>query len=95
MTKLTVNKTKLVKLCREMGYNPPKDAEFTKAFRVRWWWLEWGEDGIYYKASLFSDAGRVFLGVRKESKERQYGWYCLNVTNDQLARIGLLEEHTK
>lgn len=96
--KLKANKTKLIALCREMGYRPTREAEFTKAFRDRSWWLEWGENGTFHRAHFFIDWGRVLLGVEKKWEEYWDGepckketWHVHNVTNDQISRLGLVE----
>lgn len=98
MAQLICNKTKLIKLCREHGYHPQtRDAQFAKAFRKRTWWLEWGEDGVYYRASFFVEAGKVVLGVSRQWLDEQSGseksdWHCSNVTMAQLGRLQLIQK---
>lgn len=40
MKRLTANKAKMLRLCREYGM-APKNALFTKVYRSQTWWLEW------------------------------------------------------
>ena len=61
---LTANKTKMINLLREFGFEPTRTAQFSKAFRRRTWWLEWFDDTRSYKATLSTAAGRAFLGIR-------------------------------
>ena len=90
MVQICVNKTKLRALCQELGYNPSRNAEFMKAFRDGVWWLEWGDDGTWYRASLFVDRGHVCFSVRwKTENKRVENWECIDITNDQLSRLGL------
>lgn len=99
MAKLTCNKTKLIKLCHEHGYQPTVDAVYTKAYRARTWWLEWVEDDAYYKISFTSTAGRAYLGCDKswynDFGEKQHTWQSNNVTMDQLNRLGLIDKEGK
>lgn len=99
MARLTCTKAKLFKLCQEIGYQPPKKAVYTKAHRARTWWLEWVEDGDFYKIIFSCAAGRAYLACEKswydDNCDMQHTWCCNNVTMEQLNRLGLIEEEGK
>lgn len=95
MAHLVCSKTKLVKLCREFGYDPAKDATYQKALRSPSWWLKWSDNGIYYSAWFSTTAGRAVLGVTKEWYSDFYNdntscWNTHNVPWEQLNRLGLV-----
>lgn len=99
MAKLTCTKTRLIKLCHEHGYHPPKNAVYTKAHRARTWWLEWSANGDFYKNSFSSTAGRAYLGCDKswydDNCDRQHTWQCNYLAMDQLDCLGLIEKEEK
>ncbi len=94
MLVLTANKTKMIRLVRSMGYNPTQNAEFTKAYRCRHWWLEWEDGNNSYHAVLSSHRGVAFLGM----KQKEYGssspekWTAWDITPAQLQEFELVEE---
>ncbi len=92
MLLLTANKTKMIKLARDLGYNPPSKSQFTKLFRSRTWWLEWGDGTGYYSATLSTAAGRAFFGVRFNDGENPEKWTATTLTFAKLLAFGLVEE---
>lgn len=73
MKRLTANKTKMIRLCREYGL-APKDALFTKVYRSRTWWLEWidiqdsAQSGIW-KVTFMACAGKPMLIITNGLKD--------------------------
>ena len=69
MKRLTANKTKMIRLCREYGL-APKDALFTKVYRSRTWWLEWldVQSGIW-KVTFMACAGKPMLIITNGLKD--------------------------
>ena len=67
MKRLTANKTKMLRICREYGLDP-KNALFTKASRT--WWLEWidVQSGIW-KVTFTSCAGKPMLTITHDRKD--------------------------
>ena len=92
MLVLTATKTKLIKLARSLGYDPPKNSQFTKLFRSRTWWLEWGDGTGFYSAILDTAAGRAFFGVTFDDGENPKQWKSTTLPLAKLREFGLVEE---
>ena len=73
MKRLTANKTKMIRLCREYGM-APKNALFTKVYRSQTWWLEWidvqdsTQSGIW-KVTFMACAGKPMLTITNGLKD--------------------------
>ena len=73
MKRLTANKTKMIRLCREYGLDP-KNALFTKACSPQTWWLEWidvqdsAQSGIW-KVTLTVCSGKPMLTIINDRKD--------------------------
>ena len=66
MKRLTANKTKMLRLCREYGM-APKNALFTKASRT--WWLEWIDvQSGCWKVTLTVCSGKPMLTIINDRK---------------------------
>lgn len=90
---LIANKTKMIKLLRSYGYAPSRTAQFKKAFRRRTWWLEWLDDTGSYQATLFTVAGRAFLGISFwDSLSAPEQWISHTLDGDVLDKYNLREE---
>ena len=87
--RLSVNKTKLMRLCKELGYNPPRNAKFDKLFREWSWRLEW-EDNAFYSAHLFDCPGGLVLGVTVYAEDKEH-WKAHELTIEQIKRLGIAE----
>ncbi len=94
MLVLTANKTKMLELTKAMGYNPPRKAQFVKAFRSRTWWLEWEDNDGSYSATLSTAAGRAFWGMRYQEYDtgRPEQWTAKTLSLTELQKFGLVEE---
>lgn len=93
MRVLTANKTKLLRLVRAKGYDAPRNARFTKAFRSRTWWLEWMDDLGSWQATLSIAAGRAFLGMRyRVDLDGPEKWTAHTLSRSELEEFELLEE---
>ncbi len=94
MLVLTANKTKMMELTKAMGYNPPRKAQFVKAFRDRHWWLEWWDNSGEYSAVLSTAAGHAFFGMRYREFDtgRPEQWTAWDLTAEQLREFDLVEE---
>ena len=67
MKRLTANKTKMIRLCREYGLDP-KNALFTKASRT--WWLEWIDvQSGCWKVTLTVCSGKPMLTITNGLKD--------------------------
>lgn len=67
MKRLTANKTKMFRLCREYGM-APKNALFTKASRT--WWLEWIDvQSGCWKVTLTVCSGKLMLTIINDRKD--------------------------
>ena len=72
MKRLTANKTKMIRICREYGLDP-KNALFTKACSPQTWWLEWidvqdiAQSGIW-QVSLPVCSGKPMLTIINDRK---------------------------
>lgn len=67
MKRLTANKTKMLRLCREYGM-APKNALFTKASRT--WWLEWIDvQSSCWKVTLTVCSGKPMLTIINDRKD--------------------------
>lgn len=73
MKRLTANKTKMIRICREYGLDP-KNALFTKACSPQTWWLEWidvqdsAQSGIW-KVTFMACAGKPMLIITNGLKD--------------------------
>lgn len=94
MLVLNANKTKMVRLARAMGYNPPRNARFVKAFRSRTWWLEWESNTGFYSATLSAAAGRAFFGMRYQEydSDSPEKWTAETLAIEELKKFDLVEE---
>ena len=94
MLVLTANKTKMICLAKAMGYNPPKKAVFSKAYRDRHWWLEWGDNSGYYSACLGVAAGRAFFGMHYYAPDRDAPerWTAVTLSMDELKNFDLVQD---
>ena len=67
MKRLTANKTKMIRICREYGM-APKNALFTKASRT--WWLEWIDvQSGCWKVTLTVCSGKPMLTITHDRKD--------------------------
>ena len=67
MKRLTANKAKMLRLCREYGM-APKNALFTKASRT--WWLEWIDvQSGCWKVTLTVCSGKPMLTITNGLKD--------------------------
>ena len=67
MKRLTANKAKMLRLCREYGM-APKNALFTKASRT--WWLEWIDvQSGCWKVTLTVCSGKPMLTIINDRKD--------------------------
>lgn len=92
MLVLNANKTKMMNLTKAMGYTPPHNAQFTKAFRSRTWWLEWYDKTGSYSATLSTAAGKAFFGMRFNDWESPEKWTAKTLSLEDLKKIDLVEE---
>lgn len=94
MLVLTANKAKMMELTKAMGYNPPRKAQFVKAFRARTWWLEWWDNNGEYSATLSTAAGRAFFGMRyrEHDTDSPEQWTAKTLSMAGLRQFGLVEE---
>lgn len=94
MLVLNTNKTKMIDLAKSMGYDPPQNAQFTKAARGEQWCLTWDDDKSSYQAALFAAAGGAVFSMR--CKELGSGvpvnWEVRDLSVEDLKKLGLLEE---
>lgn len=90
---LEANKTKMLRLVRAMGYNPPHNARFVKAYRSRHWWLEWSDNSGFYQATLSTAAYRAFFGMRfSDWGESPEQWTAMTLSLNDLRKFDLLKE---
>lgn len=93
MLVLNTNKTKMIRLTKAMGYNPPRNAQFIKEFRSRTWWLEWHDKIGCYSAILSTAAGKAFLGMRFNDWEGSpEKWTAETLSVEKLREYDLLKE---
>ena len=87
MKRLTANKTKMIRLCREYGM-APKNALFTKASRT--WWLEWidVQSGIW-KVTFTACAGKPMLTITHDRKDE-----VKVIPMALLEKLGMIETET-
>ncbi len=93
MLVLTANKTKMIRLAKAMGYNPPKKAAFSKAYRDLFWWLEWDDNSGYYSACFSASAGRAFFGMRytEYDSDAPEKWNAVTLSVDDLKRFDMVQ----
>ncbi len=93
MLVLNVNKTKMIRLAKNLGYDPPHYAQFTKLFRRRTWWLEWYDNTGFYSATISTAAGKAFFGMRFNdwagSPEK---WTAKTLSLEKLGEYDLVKE---
>lgn len=93
MLVLNANKTKMMNLTKAMGYTPPRDAQFVKAYRDRHWWLEWYDETGSYQATLSTAANRAFFGMRfSDWEDTPEQWTAETLTLEKLREFDLVEE---
>ena len=69
MKRLTANKAKMLRLCREYGM-APKNALFTKVYRSQTWWLEWIDvQSGCWKVTLTVCSGKPMLTIINDRKD--------------------------
>ena len=69
MKRLTANKTKMLRLCREYGM-APKNALFTKACSPQTWALEWIDvQSGCWKVTLTVCSGKLMLTIINDRKD--------------------------
>lgn len=91
--RLTANKTKMIRICREYGLDP-KNALFTKVYRSRAWRLEWidvqdsAQSGIW-KVTLTAWSGKPRITITHDRKEiAEY------IPMDLVEKLGMIETET-
>lgn len=85
---LTANKTKMIKLLKDKGYNPtPKKARFEKLYRRRSYTLCWLEGSGMHKAMLYTAAGKPHLSIINNAGER-----IIHLTSAELDQYNMKEE---
>lgn len=69
---LKANKTKMVKLLQNNGYEPTiKRAQYEKAFRARSYWLTWIQSDGMYQALLMTAGGRTYLRIKNLTEDEE------------------------
>lgn len=87
MKRLTANKTKMLRLCREYGM-APKNALFTKASRT--WWLEWIDvQSGCWKVTLTVCSGKPMLTITNGLKDE-----VKIIPMALLEQLGMIETET-
>ena len=87
MKRLTANKTKMLRLCREYGM-APKNALFTKASRT--WWLEWIDVQCgCWKVTLTVCSGKPMLTITHDRKDE-----VKVIPMALLEKLGMIETET-
>lgn len=93
------NKGKLIMLCREFGYDPPQNATFTKTILTGHWWLEWYDNGRFYRAVFSNMKGKTALTVNwryyADHGTTRGDEACYSVALEQLRRLQLLQQDAK
>lgn len=93
MKRLTANKAKMLRLCREYGM-APKNALFTKVYRSQTWWLEWidvqdsAQSGIW-KVTFTACAGKPMLTITHDRKDE-----VKVIPMDLLEKLGMIDTET-
>lgn len=92
MLVLTANKAKMLRLVRDLGYNPGRQNRFSKVPYRRSWFLEWHDDQGYYRAIYSAAAGRAFLGMTRRTWGGPEQWESQSLSIEQLREYGMVEE---
>lgn len=92
MIVLKASKTKMIRLAKAMGYDPPQNAGFIKAYRARTWWLVWDDNRGSYEAVLSTAAGRAFFGMRYQAYDcdAREKWKATTLSLDDLKKFELV-----